>query len=128
MNNISQYINVLYGNVTASPTNCSASDDCQEMTCDFSSEEGSFNLELLPCSSPPAIRMVFTAGGLVVLNFTISNSEYLHMNNSPLDLNVTLLHYDSSTIGVQVSHSELQWCGCFIISVYIHVSDEILNQ
>ena len=105
MNNISQYINAFYGLYLKESTDCSVSGDCQEMMCNFGSEEGSFNLELLPCSSPPAIRILFTANGSMPYDYTISNSEYFHLDNISLGLNVTLLHYNSSAIGIQVSHS-----------------------
>lgn len=61
-------------------------------------------LTVLPCDTPPALRVVAQdAGGGVVFNRTLTQSQTIPIGGAiPLTLNVTVDHVNSETIVVEV--------------------------
>lgn len=61
-------------------------------------------LTVLPCDTPPALRVVAqNAGGGVVFNRTLAQSQTIPIRGAiPLTLNVTVDHVNSETIVVEV--------------------------
>jgi len=61
-------------------------------------------LTVLPCDTPPALRVVAqNAGGGVVFNRTLTESQTIPIGGAvPLTLNVTVDHVNSETIVVEV--------------------------
>lgn len=78
--------------------NCSLSTDCLELTC---SDGSLFQLILLPCFSPPAVRVVFSGAGS--LDYIYQQSETDALKGTQHRVNVTLEHLNNGAIGLQAS-------------------------
>ena len=84
-----------------------SSSDCNAMTCNFFSSNGSLTVQLLSCANPPAVEVRTTNGSNIQnsTNFTSTNSSLsVNIGNMSALLNVTVVqHPQQLTLGVEVS-------------------------
>lgn len=106
LSNISQYVNVIISNITAQPTDCTFnSESCDGIECYIGNAKSFLSFSLSPCDVPPIIKGVAKSpNGTVMFNQTLRDNQLLYWKvlSASLQLNVTLLHYNSSTIGLEV--------------------------
>ena len=98
---------MVISNATGEPTDCSVSGHCQGMMCSIGRENSTISFTLVPCHRPPALIAVARApNGTVMFNVTLSEPKVLDWRvlSDVLKLNVTILHYNVSTIGLKVRH------------------------
>ena len=86
---------------------CTLSVDCQEIACTITNSFGSvdlvFELFLLPCFSPPAVRIVYSGVFNYDHTFYQTEEDALHpLNFNQIDIGVKLDHSRNNTIGLQV--------------------------
>ena len=106
LSNISQYMNVALSNFTAQPTDCNYTDACNEIKCFVGNSRSTLSFLLQPCDIPPTVRGAASfENGTVIFNRTIENHQVIPWTLfSPSNyLNVTLLHYNSSVVGLEVN-------------------------
>ena len=95
--------------VSSGRRDCALSIDCQEISCETiaSSSFGRsqfFELILLPCLSPPAVRITFSGSINYDRIFYQSREDLLYdFNYLSAHLNVTLDHLSNDSIGLEVS-------------------------
>lgn len=79
--------------------NCTLSSDCLEVTC---SREDilSSQLILLPCFSPPAVRIILS--GVVSIDYIFYQSEEDIVDQTNNRISVTLEHFENGAIGLEV--------------------------
>ena len=93
---------------------CTLSVDCQEIACTITNFLGSvdlvFELFLLPCFSPPAVRIVYSGIFNYDHTFYQTEEDALHpLNFNQIDIGVKLDHSRDNTIGLQVSALYRYW-------------------
>ena len=107
MNNISQYINFALSNITHKPADCSSSQDCSMLQCRVGYAHSALEFSLDPCALPPSLHSTVTnANGTVVYdNILLTSSQELawDISTTVLHLNVTVQHYNASTVALKVS-------------------------
>ena len=83
---------------------CTLSVDCQEIACTITNVLGSvdlvFELFLLPCFSPPAVRIVYS--GVFNYDHTFYQTEEDALIPFNIDIGVKLNHSRNNTVGLQV--------------------------
>lgn len=85
---------------------CGLSIDCQEVSCVTKYENGGyqvFELVLLPCVTPPAVRIVLSGDVEYDHTFYQSEEDSIHPWLSRGTVSVTLNHPSNNSIGVQVN-------------------------
>ena len=88
--------------LASSTTYCNTTNSCTMVECQWFGYHTV--LTVLPCDTPPALRVVTqNAGGEVVFNRTLTQSQMIPIGGAvPLTLNVTVDHVNSETIVVEV--------------------------
>lgn len=106
MNNVTQYLNTFFSTVhglEAIPE-CSLSTFCNDISCAMQQThgEGYYNLSLLACQSPPALKL--TTSGSNHFEHTFRRSEVISYSpNSGIFLNVSFELIGQFTVGFMVS-------------------------
>lgn len=106
MRNVTQYLNYFFSMITAglkTPPECLLSTSCNDIDCTLSNG-GYYNLSILPCQSPPALKLV-TSGHFSFQHTTIaSRSETVPFLPLPgINLNITFTKIDHFFFGLAVS-------------------------
>ena len=103
-----QYIITAYSGLTHDPAlvpSCQPPDKkvCDTVACNWTDAAGTpvfHTYKFLPCSKPPAVKMVLEAG-LHHYEWTWDQSTIVQVNMT-MSLNITVKHPSSSTLGFQV--------------------------
>ena len=108
MRNVTQYLNYFFSTVTTSttglkiPPECLLSPSCNDVSCKCSNGTGYYNLSMLPCQSPPVLKLV-TSGNLLFEHST-SRSEIVPFSPLPgISLNITFEKINHFFMGLAVS-------------------------
>ena len=106
LSNISQYMNVVLGNLTAQPADCSYTSQCSSVQCSLGMTTDALTFALQPCNLPPSVAAVVKSvnDAEVMFNGTITNQQSFLWSLFSQDASVTisLYHYNSSVIGLEV--------------------------
>ena len=105
VSNITQYLNHFFSTIVSleRTPECTFSTSCNDISCALPSG-GYYNLSILACQTPPAVRLV--TSGELSFDRTISRSEVVPFSPAPgVDLNVTVQVIDYFTIGLAVSQN-----------------------